>query len=173
MYAEYQAYEKLGVTDASGKVLAPTPTDIEGPFYKVGAPFKTSLLDPDDTPNLHLNGRVYNTSGETLAGATLDFWQADASGTYDMVGFKFRGKVKTDANGSFSMATIVPGFYEIGPNEYRCAHVHAKVSADGYKLLTTQLYFEDDKYDATDGWFNPQMVIGVPDGVFNFVLDKE
>ena len=89
-----------------------------------------------------------------------------------MEGFNYRGKVLTDAEGNFAIDTAVPGFYEIGPNEYRCAHVHVKVSAPGYTLLTTQLYFEDDKYDDTDEWFNPQMVVGRPDGVFNFILAK-
>ncbi len=167
MHTEYQEYKRFEI--ASNKTLTPTPVDIEGPFYKANAPFTKSL---DKNPNLHIHGKVYNTAGETLANCTLDFWQANAVGVYDMDGFNYRGKILTDAEGNFAIDTIVPGFYKIGTNEYRCAHVHVKVSAPGYALLTTQLYFEDDKYDSADGWFNPQMVIGRPDGVINIVLAK-
>lgn len=163
----YPEYKKLLGNPASK--LIPTAADIEGPFYKAGAPTKTTL---DANPNLHLNGKVYDMAGKVLAGCTLDFWQANAAGEYDMTGFNYRGKVQTSADGCYSLYTIVPGDYSIGPNEYRCSHIHVKVSAPGFKLLTTQLYFQDDKYDAVDEWFNPQMVIGKPDGVFNFVLEK-
>lgn len=164
MYPEYKKLRQM-----TSKKLTPTPADIEGPFYKAGAPTKTSL---DANPNLCLNGKVYNVDGKVIVGCTLDFWQADAVGSYDMNGFSYRGKTQTDGDGCYKMETIVPGDYQIGPNEYRCSHIHVKLSATGYKDLTTQLYFQDDKYDATDEWFNPQMVIGKPDGLFNFVLEK-
>ena len=105
--------------------------------------------------------------------ALLDFWQADAKGEYDETGFEFRGKVQAGADGAYKLETIEPGDYAIGPNEYRCAHIHIKVSAPGFKLLTTQLYFNGDQYNATDHWFNSAMVIGNPDGHFDFVLERD
>lgn len=160
------------------KIFLPTPADIEGPYYVPGAPFKTALTGKpltraDVIRPLHLHGKVFDTQGKLLPGAVLDFWQADKDGDYDMTGFNYRGKVQADASGSYTLDTIVPGAYLMAPNEYRCAHVHVKVSAAGYEPLTTQLYFEDDQYDATDPWFNPQMIIGVPDGLFNFVLGED
>lgn len=158
MYAQYQAHKT---------VFPPTPSDIEGPFYKSNAPFKNSL---DTNSDLHLHGQIFDTDGNSLDGV-LDFWQANAAGEYDMNGYNYRCKVQT-IGGSYTLDTIEPGDYAIGPNEYRCAHIHVKVNVSGFKPLTTQLYFANDKYNATDHWFNPKMIVGKPDGNFDFVLER-
>jgi protocatechuate 3,4-dioxygenase beta subunit len=177
MYPEYLTYKDKKSTIkkivSEGKV--PTLSDIEGPFYMANAPFNNiSYVPYAETayPNILLTGRVFNTDGNLLSGAILDFWQADTSGVYDMKGFKFRGKIKVDSQANYTLKTVEPGDYQIGPNEYRCSHIHVKVSCDGYKLLTTQLYFYGDKYNATDHWFNPAMIIDKPNGFFDFVLEK-
>lgn len=152
--------------------LEPTGKDIEGPFYKKDAPFRDKL---SDHPNLFLSGKVLDVDGGVVKDALLDFWQADADGAYDNTGFNFRGKVKTDEHGLYKLTTIVPGDYEIGPNEFRCSHIHVMFSADGYKPLTTQLYFADDKYNTTDNWFDSKRIIAKGqsnDGSFNFVVEK-
>lgn len=162
MYKAYQEFKSK---------LQPTPSDIEGPFYKENAPFNNEL---HDFPSLFLTGKVLDIDGKLLLDAILDVWQADENGVYDNVGFNLRGKVKVDGNGEYKLTTIIPGDYQINDNppDFRCAHIHFKVSAKGYKLLTTQLYFPDDKYNATDHWFDPRRVIQHPNGVFDFVLEK-
>lgn len=154
--------------------LTPTPSDIEGPFYLSGAPFRDELTEDHQ---LYIWGHVFNTDGEPLVGAILDFWQADAEGHYDEHGMKFRGKQATDDDAAWSLHTLVPGDYKISepgkPDDFRCAHIHVKVSADGYKTLTTQLYFNGDKFNSTDHWFNPKMVVERPIGKIDFVLEKE
>lgn len=165
MYAEYQKFKKA----SAAKQLEPTPSDIEGPFYKAGAPFNDTL---DANPSLHISGQVVDQDGSPIE-AILDFWQADAQGVYDNTGFRFRGKVKNDLVNGYKLHTIEPGDYEIGPNDFRCAHIHVKVSAPGFKLLTTQLYFPDDPYNSTDHWFNPKMVIAKAIANFVFVLERQ
>lgn len=149
--------------------LKPTPSDIEGPFYLPGAPFRNKLTE---NPELTISGKVYNISGDILKNAILDFWQADPKGVYDEKGYEFRGKVAAEGGGGeYRLETVRPGDYKISDTEYRCSHIHVKVSCIGYKTLTTQLYFKDDKYNSTDHWFNPVMVI--PDnGKFDFVLEN-
>lgn len=153
-----------------------TKSDIEGPFYKADAPFRDTVV-PE--PTLIVGGWVYNTAGDKLLNAVVDYWHADADGNYDMDGFGHRGKVKVGPDGCYAFGTIIPGDYDISdpdspePHDFRCAHIHVKVSAPGHKLLTTQLYFPDDKYNATDNWFDPSRVIHPPAGVFDFVLEKE
>ncbi len=73
----------------------------------------------------------------------------------------------------YSFSTVRPGDYQIAdsPPDFRCAHIHVKLSADGFKPLTTQLYFADDPYDKTDHWFDAKRVIAA-DGRFDFVLEK-
>ncbi len=163
MYKEYQIFKSV-------LLLPPTSADIEGPFYKPDAPLKDILAD---NPTLHLTGVVQSIHGESLYDATLDFWQSDDKGVYDNTGFNFRGKVKTDLQGNYQLHTTHPGYYQIGENEFRCSHIHVKVWCTNYKLLTTQLYFSDDKYDDVDHWFSAYRVIGpanVQNAKFDFVL---
>jgi protocatechuate 3,4-dioxygenase beta subunit len=160
LYTQYQV--------CKNGVRQPTPVDIEGPFYKKGAPKITQL---SENPTLTLHIQVYNTDGEIVPNATVDFWQADEQGNYDNEGFKLRGKWVSTPEG-FDLKTIMPGDYQIGEHEFRCAHLHFKISAAGHKSLTTQLYFPDDKYNATDHWFDPRRVVQPPNANFEFVIEK-
>jgi protocatechuate 3,4-dioxygenase beta subunit len=160
-----------------------TEPNIEGPYYRPGAP-KTAELRParaDGTP-LIVTGRVLSADCRTvLAGATLDVWQADAAGHYDNDGtmspeiLRFRGLVDTDASGSFRVSTIVPGRYLNG-RTYRPAHIHVKLSAAGHRPLTTQLYFPDDPFNDHDPFRRPSLIMDVEGddsckrAVFDFVL---
>lgn len=160
----------------SSTPMKPTPSDIEGPYYVPGAPVAQVYLVLCPDPTLQISGQVFDTAGKLLSGATVDIWQADAAGVYDNSGttFGFRGKIQTDDQACWRLNTVEPGDYQIGPNEFRCAHIHAKVWAPGYQMLTTQLYFNGDKYNATDHWFNQAMVVGDGTGTFSFdfVLER-
>lgn len=141
-----------------------TEDDIEGPFYTEGAPIVDGALPgADGAPGTHitLGGVVRSASTcEPLAGATLDIWQADRDGAYDNAGFTFRGRVVTDADGRYAVRTIVPGNYLNG-DQFRPAHIHVKVSAPDHGLLTTQLYFPDDPYNAIDPWFDERLLVDI------------
>jgi len=89
-----------------------------------------------------------------VAGATLDFWQADAGGTYDNNGYQLRGHQLTDAAGRYSLETILPGEY---PG--RTEHIHVKVGAPGKAVLTTQLYFPDVARNQQDSIFDPHLLV--------------
>jgi catechol 1,2-dioxygenase len=160
--------------------LQPTQPDIEGPFYKAGAPLREhNNLAGFESPNLWVSGRVLSTDGSPIPGALLDIWQANEKGEYDHRGFLFRGKVQCDGEGNYSFSTVRPGDYQIAdsPPDFRCAHIHVKLTADGYAPLTTQLYFADDQYNATDHWFDERRVIKISPsqaghGKFDFVLAR-
>jgi protocatechuate 3,4-dioxygenase beta subunit len=47
-----------------------------------------------------------------LAGARVDFWQADGNGVYDNDGYRLRGYQVTDGRGRYRLETVVPGRYE-------------------------------------------------------------
>ena len=61
-------------------------------------------------------------------------------GNYDNVGFRLRGHQFTDAEGRYPLQTIVPGLY---PGRTR--HIHVKVQAPNGPILTTQLYFPNER----------------------------
>jgi protocatechuate 3,4-dioxygenase beta subunit len=151
---------------------APTPSHIEGPYYKLKSPLRTSLLEHGMAgTRLVLKGRVLATDGTPIRGALVDFWQADASGVYDNEGYRLRGHQFTDEQGRYALETIVPGNY---PG--RTAHIHVKVQAPGQPVLTTQLFFPEDPRNRTDWLYKPGLLMQVQDAahgreaVFDFVL---
>ncbi|MBI3942578.1 MAG: hypothetical protein HY326_06145 [Chloroflexi bacterium] len=150
-----------------------TPPQTEGPYFKPNSPERTSLLEAGISgTSLVLTGYVLTTSCQVVAGALLDFWHADDGGNYDNVGFKLRGHQFTDQAGRFTLETIVAGLY---PGRTR--HIHVKVRAPNQPILTTQLYFPGEPRNASDGLYNPALLMDVQDAgsngktaTFNFVL---
>jgi protocatechuate 3,4-dioxygenase beta subunit len=139
----------------------PTIAQTEGPYYRAGAPENAELATADMAgTRLTLTGTVVDTSCTPLAGAKVDIWQADASGAYDNAGYTLRGYVLTDADGRFTIHTIVPGEY---PG--RTEHIHAKITPAGGQTLTTQLYFPGTAANDADGIYSPDMLLDIsPDG---------
>jgi len=150
-----------------------TESCLEGPYYVRGAP----LLDPpyvlpqranEDGEKLFFSGKVRSMDGAPLADALLDLWQADAAGRYSQFNyeeprFNLRGRLKTDDQGRFEVRTVVPAPYEIpkagptgklllalGRHAFRPAHLHVKLSREGFAPLTTQLYMDGDPWIDSD-----------------------
>ena len=150
----------------------PTPAQTEGPYFKPSSPLRSSLLESGITgTRLVITGQVLTTSCMPIANALLDFWQADNGGNYDNSGYRLRGHQFTDANGRFSLETIVPGLY---PG--RTCHIHVKVQRPNGAILTTQLYFPGEARNASDGIYSAELLMAVTagangqDATFNFVL---
>src|SRR5258706_4976278 len=143
---------------SGGKTSATvTPELTEGPYYKAGSPELANLYQAGMAgTKLVVTGYVYNTNCQPVANALLDFWQADANGTYDNSGYTLRGHQYTDANGRFELATVVPGLY---PG--RTEHIHFKVQAPNGKLLTSQLFFPGVTQNDSDGIFNASLLLSI------------
>jgi protocatechuate 3,4-dioxygenase beta subunit len=150
---------------------AETEDNIEGPYYRPGAPVRSDLADPGmDGTRLTLSGRVLGPDCTTpIAGAWLDVWQADAGGHYDNDGsrgrvrsdvYVLRGRLQSDANGRYDLRTIVPGRYLNGA-DYRPAHIHVKLAAPGRRVLTTQLYFPGDPHNDRDPFIHRALIMDV------------
>ena len=116
-----------------------TQVDTEGPYYKEGAPLKPVIESSGEA--LTITGRVFHSSdcSTPVANATIDIWHCDANGKYDNEGYKCRGLVKSDSKGQYTFKTIFPPSYGSRPR-----HIHFKVRADGFKELTSQIYFKGD-----------------------------
>jgi protocatechuate 3,4-dioxygenase beta subunit len=155
--------------------LALTPTQIEGPYYKVGSPHRSSLIEPGITgTRLLLTGRVLNERGTPIPGDVVDFWQSDDVGNYDMVGNLLRGHVFTDETGTYQVETIMPACYE--PRQAK--HMHVKVQGVS-RPYTTQLYFSDDAERVKDHYYMPELEVQVEDlpdgsqrGTYTFVIHQ-
>jgi protocatechuate 3,4-dioxygenase beta subunit len=153
-----------------------TPPVEEGPYYTPGSPERTKIADKG-TPGTKLvvEGRVLDTHGRPIPHAWLDFWQANGKGRYDNQGYSLRGHQYTDKEGRYRLETVRPTEYS-----FRSPHIHAKVRAnEKAPVLTIQLYFPDEKRNATDPIFEKGTVMDVkdtPDGqkaTFNFVVETE
>lgn len=161
----------LPATPACGAPAPTTARQTEGPYFKRSSPQRASLIDGEDGMPLTLGGRVLDTRCQPVGGALLDFWQADADGRYDNAGMRLRGHQFSGTDGSYRLATVVPGQY---PGRTR--HLHVKVQAPGGPVLTTQLYFPGEPGNRSDMIFAPALqVVAVRDGTgllagFDFVL---
>jgi len=133
----------------------PTAPNIEGPFFRDGAPPRRRLAS---RPTLVVHGTLQDPGCRPLADAALEVWHAGADGEYDLEGFRHRGVIRTDPTGRYRFETIVPGRYRLGAT-YRPAHIHLKVRATGRPTLTTQLYFEGDPYNDGDPWIRDSLVL--------------
>jgi protocatechuate 3,4-dioxygenase beta subunit len=161
--AEHMSANTLAHGATAATIRAPkcdlTASNIEGPFYKSGAPVRNALAVPSDHgERLFLSGRVLSAACTPIAGARLEFWHANAGGTYDLDGMQFRATQATSADGEWTLSTVVPGRYRNGA-QLRPAHVHAKVHVPGRPTLTTQLYFDNDPENAHDPFIVDSLIM--------------
>src|SRR6266446_8299141 len=126
----------------------------EGPYYKANPPQNATLRTAGvaGTP-LTLTGYVVSISCQPIAGAKLDFWQADGNGNYDNSGYTLRGWQLTDATGAYRLETVIPGLY---PG--RTEHIHFKVTVNG-KTYTSQLFFPGVAQNEGDSIYSSRMLV--------------
>ena len=143
-----------------------TPRQSEGPFYPVNIPLDSDadlvqvdgMSRPATGTVVHLTGKVVSSSSLPIAGAKVEIWQCDAFGAYkhprdrgDVSEPEFQGYgfTHTSQLGEFRFRTIRPVSY---PG--RTPHIHAKVSGDGFRRLTTQFYIEGEQQNSADYLYN-------------------
>lgn len=142
-----------------------TPSDIEGPYYRDDMPERDDLDTLAEVgTRLTITGVVLGLDCLPIAGARVDFWQADVAGAYDLESSaaNYYGYQVVDAKGRYALTTLVPGRYLNG-GQYRPAHIHVKVFVDGVEQLTTQLYFEGDPYNKLDPWWSAETTLTLDD----------
>lgn len=104
-----------------------------------------------------VHGRVLDERGKGVAGALVEFWQANAGGRYRHKketylaaidpNFGGCGRCLTDDDGYYRFRTVRPGAYPWpnGVNDWRPAHIHFSIFGHGFaQRLITQMYFEGD-----------------------------
>jgi hydroxyquinol 1,2-dioxygenase len=151
-----------------------TESTVFGPFFVDGAP---GFANGDDIATgapgepCFMQGRVLGVDGEPIAGARVDVWQADEDGFYDVqyAGLdepRGRGYLITGDDGRFWFWSVKPEAYPVpadgpvgellaagGRGAMRPAHVHFKVTADGFETLITHVFVDGDRYLDSDAVF--------------------
>src|SRR4051794_39616096 len=152
-----------------------TESTVLGPFHMVESPPRALgddiALDGKGTPCL-VSGQVTGPDGEPLAAASVDVWQTNEDGFYDVQqpGIQpegnLRGLFSTDEQGRFWFRSVVPRYYPIpddgpvgqllaatGRHPNRPAHLHFIVAAPGYRPVTTHVFVDDSPYLDSDAVF--------------------
>ncbi|MEK6742141.1 MAG: intradiol ring-cleavage dioxygenase [Nitrospirota bacterium] len=113
---------------ASAATCAPTEEDALGPFYKPGAPIRSSV-----GKGYVLQGVVRSSKDCTaVPGAVVELWLAGPDGGYDDA---HRATIITGASSAYRFESNDPPPYDGRP-----PHIHLRVSAKGFKTLVTQHY---------------------------------
>ena len=150
-----------------------TPSTVFGPFFVDNSPqiaLGGDLAAGAAGQPCWFEGTVRAASGEPVAGARIDIWEADGEGLYDVQydGERTanRGHLYTDAAGEFRFWSVRPVAYPIpvdgpvgqllaaaGRGAMRPAHIHFLIRADGYRRLTTHVFAAGDEYLHHDAVF--------------------
>ena len=185
--------EMLAAPPAPG---ATEPT-VLGPFYvndaaehESGSSIVTSV-DTGGSP-LVVHGTVRDTAGRLIAGATVDVWQVQPDGRYDIetdpAARNLRARLRTGADGGFRFRTVRPVDYTIpgdgpvgamlrasGRHPWRPAHIHFMVNAERHRPLVTHLFDAASPYLDSDAVFavRPSLVTDMsgPECAVEFVLE--
>lgn len=155
-------------------IEAGTKSSLLGPFYRQDAPERKlgeSIAAKPHGDEIGIYGTVKDSAGHGIPNATVQIWQPDEEGNYDLQKYDpsemdLRGVFHTDPTGRFYMRTIAPLGYMIpmdGPvgdmiraqkrHGYRPAHIHFLVGAPGYREVVTALYLSGDDHIGSDTVF--------------------
>jgi hydroxyquinol 1,2-dioxygenase len=161
----------IGVSTLVENINAPrpegaTPNTLAGPFYRDDVPEMPCGADLSrDGVGIPMAVQVHvcDLTGRAVPGAMVEVWQANADGRYEnqdpdlQPEFNLRGRLRCDGDGRVHFTTIKPAGYalpEDGPTGrlmnalglrlQRPAHVHFRVMAAGYEVLTTHIFDRND-----------------------------
>jgi hydroxyquinol 1,2-dioxygenase len=168
----------LTTTQNNSKPPTCTETTVLGPFFVEGSP---DYENGEDISNgaaglpCFVSGHVRGLDGEPVPDATLEVWQSDEDGYYDVqyaaqqqaeVKHQGRGRLRTLADGRFHFRSILAEAYPIphdgpvgrmldalGRHPWRPAHLHFWIDAAGYEPLITHIFRNGDKYLDSDAVF--------------------
>jgi len=158
-----------------------TENTVLGPFYIPNAPRYANgmniCLDSKGEPLL-VRGRVIDQEGRPVVGATVDVWQANDEGFYDVQQkdiqpeHNLRGVFETDTNGEYWFRSVKPRSYPIpddgpvgkllaalGRHPNRPAHLHFIVQAAGFDPVVTHIFPPDCPYLREDPVFGVKEVL--------------
>jgi hydroxyquinol 1,2-dioxygenase len=164
-----------------------TKSSLLGPFYRQDSPvfeLGETIAVKAKGKEIGIYGRITNSRGEGVPKASIEIWQPDDDGDYDLQKhdpkeMDLRGRFFTDADGRFCLRTILPLGYMIpmdgpvgdmiraqGRHGYRPAHIHFLIGAPGYREVVTALYIAGDDHLESDTVFGvtDSLVANVKEG---------
>lgn len=155
------------LVDMINSVPDATNSSVLGPFHISNPPplhIGGDMKRHYEGSVLLVEGHVYDTNKNPIAGATLDIWQTAPNGLYssqddeqDM--HSFHALMTADENGRYAFTTVRPVSYTVptdgpvgqildaaGRHPWRPSHLHFILSAPGYRKLVSEVFADDDPY---------------------------
>ena len=144
-----------------------TSSSVLGPFHVSNSPptaLGADLKGKHEGEMVLVTGRVLDTQGNPIAGATLDVWQTAPNGLYssqdpDQDIYDFHALFTSDTEGNYHFTTAKPVEYTVptdgpvgdllkatGRHPWRPSHLHYIIKAEGFKTLVTEVFPADDPY---------------------------
>jgi hydroxyquinol 1,2-dioxygenase len=151
-----------------------TEATVFGPFHVEGAPeyaLGADVANGAKGEPCFVRGVVRGLDGKTVPNATMEVWQADAEGFYDVQyagqdEHRARGILHSGPNGEYHFRTITAEAYpvphdgpvgsmlkKLGRHPWRPAHLHFMIKAEGYETLITHVFRSGDTYLDSDAVF--------------------
>ncbi|MEM7799678.1 MAG: dioxygenase [Chloroflexota bacterium] len=153
-----------------------TETTVTGPFHTSAPPMEMGAMiatgpEAERGESTVVRGKITDTQGNPLVGATVDVWQSDDIGYYDtqdvnQPDVNLRALFTTGEDGTYWFRTVRPESYPVptdgpvgeilraaGRHPMRPAHIHFWIKAEGYEQLITHIFVEGDQYIETDAVF--------------------
>ncbi len=164
--------DTLGISSAvdvltNSRTPDTTASAVLGPFYVPGPPVREQGSDISEglpgTP-LWVDVRITDVGGAPIADASVDVWQSNEDGFYDLQlpdldGPVLRARFHTDEQGRLRFWTILPSAYPIpvdgpvgemieatGRHAWRAPHLHFLIAEPGFRQLITQLFVAGGPY---------------------------
>ncbi len=154
-----------------------------GPFYVPDMPLLEpggDLIKDNEGERIVVSGQVTSTADQPIGGALLDIWQNAANGLYStedpgQSDDNLRCRLHAGRDGTYSFSTIKPIAYKVpgdgasgeyqqmtGRNGWRPAHIHVRVSAEGFEPIVTEIFNTADPYIEEDAVFGVRSSLAVP-----------
>jgi hydroxyquinol 1,2-dioxygenase len=151
-----------------------TESTVFGPFHVENSPpyaLGADVANGATGEPCFVRGTVRDINGNPVANASMEVWQADADGFYDVQYqghdvHRARGTLHSGAKGEYFFRTIVAEAYpiphdgpvgrmlkQLGRHPWRPAHLHFLIKAEGYETLITHVFRSGDKYLDSDAVF--------------------
>jgi hydroxyquinol 1,2-dioxygenase len=168
----------LGLSMLTIGINAPSDLDateptVFGPFFVEEAPeigYGGDIAQGAQGEPCWVEGQVTDTRGRPLGGATIEVWEADGDGFYD-VQYRDgrtagRARMTADTEGRYGFWSVKPVPYPIpgdgpvgellaaaGRSPMRPAHIHFMVSSAGHRTLVTHVFLAGGPHLGDDAVF--------------------
>ncbi|GGC90953.1 intradiol ring-cleavage dioxygenase [Undibacterium terreum] len=151
-----------------------TESTVFGPFHVEGSPeyaLGDNVAEGVKGEPCFVRGTVRDINGEPVPHASMEVWQADADGFYDvqyehLEAHQGRGTFRSGPQGEFHFRSVRAEAYPIpydgtvgrmlkalSRHPWRPAHLHFLIKAEGYETLITHVFRDGDQYLDSDAVF--------------------